>query len=56
MVVLIVYVNDIIISGSDVIGIEEVKGYLKKAFQTNDLLHYFLGIKVVDSRGEIVLS
>lgn len=35
-----------------------MKGYLKKAFQTKDLglLCYSLGIEVVHSRGEIVLT
>ena len=47
MVVPIIYMDDIIVFG-DVTSIEEVKGYLKKIFQTKDLrlLHYFLGLEV----------
>ena len=48
IVVLIVYVNDIIVSSSDAIGVEKVKDYLKRIFQTSDLelSHYFLGLKL----------
>ncbi|RVW43749.1 hypothetical protein CK203_074022 [Vitis vinifera] len=56
--IIVLYADDIIVSSSDAIGIEEVKGYLEKTFHTRDLgpLHYFLGIEVSHSRGEIVLS
>ncbi|KAL0342967.1 UNVERIFIED_CONTAM: Retrovirus-related Pol polyprotein from transposon RE1 [Sesamum angustifolium] len=37
MVVLAVYVDDILITGSDIVGIEEAKTYLQKHFVTKDL-------------------
>ncbi|KAK4406722.1 Retrovirus-related Pol polyprotein from transposon RE2 [Sesamum angolense] len=47
MVVLAVYVDDILITGSDLVGIEEAKTYLQKHFITKDLgrPRYFLGLK-----------
>jgi hypothetical protein len=57
-IVLIVYVDDIIISGSDSTGIADLKIYLAKQFHTKDLavLHYFLGIEVARSSQGISLS
>lgn len=51
IVVLIVYVDDIIISGDDSIGIAALKHHLSQQFQTKDLgsLRYFLGIEVARS-------
>ncbi|KAL0423991.1 UNVERIFIED_CONTAM: Retrovirus-related Pol polyprotein from transposon RE2 [Sesamum radiatum] len=48
MVVLAVYVDDILITGSDIDGIEEAKTYLQKHFVTKDLgrPRYFLGIEI----------
>ena len=45
---LIVYVDDIIITGDDKKGIDDLKRYLQNSFQTKDLgkLRYFLGIEV----------
>ncbi|XP_043700429.1 uncharacterized protein LOC122651179 [Telopea speciosissima] len=58
LVVLVVYVDDIIVSGNDEGGIKEVKDYLQQHFQTKDLgqLHYFLGIEVIRSKKGISLS
>ena len=52
-----VYVDDIIVFGSDLARIEEVKEYMKLWFQTKylGLLHYFLGIKVARSKQGAVL-
>jgi hypothetical protein len=57
-IVLIVYVDDIIISGSDSTGIADLKTYLNKHFHTKDLgaLRYFLGIEVAHSSQGIFLS
>ena len=58
IVVLIVYVDDIIISGSDSIGIADLKRYLGQHFHTKDLgtLRYFLGIEVAHSSQGLYLS
>lgn len=55
---LIVYVDDIIITGDDLVGIAELKAYLQQQFQTTDLgkLKYFLGIEVAQSQKGVVLS
>ena len=57
-IVLIVYVDNIIISGSDSVGIADLKTYLSKHFHTTDLgaLRYFLGIEVACSSQGIFLS
>ncbi|KAL0368103.1 UNVERIFIED_CONTAM: putative mitochondrial protein [Sesamum calycinum] len=58
MVVLAVYVDDILIIGSDIVGIEETKTYLKKHFVTKDLgrPRYFLGIEIAHSKHGVSLS
>ena len=51
-ILLVVYVDDIIITGNDNIGIDRLKTYLQDHFQTKDLgkLKYFLGIEVARSK------
>ena len=46
--ILLLYVDDIIISGNDVIGIATVKSYLLRTFKMKDLgeLTYFLGLEI----------
>ena len=58
MLLLIVYVDDIIITGDDAQEITDLKCYLQKHFQTNDFgsLWCFLGIEVARSRKGITLS
>ena len=53
---LVVYVDDIVITGNDQDGITDLKQHLCKHFQTKDLgiLKYFLGIEVAQSRSGIV--
>ena len=55
---LIVYVDDIIITGSDQNGIQKLKQHLFSHIQTKDLgkLKYFLGIEVAQSNSEVVIS
>ena len=58
MVVLIVYVDDIILTGDDVEGIEELKKELSSEFEIKDLgqLRYFLGMEIARSRQGLVVS
>ena len=55
---LVVYVDDIVLTGSDHHDISQVKQHLCQHFQTKDLgkLRYFLGIEVAQSNTGIVLS
>ena len=57
-ILLIVYVDDIIITGDDKQGINDLKRCLQNPFRTKDLgkLRYFLGIKVARSKEGISLS
>ena len=55
---MIVYVNDIVITGSDHDGIQKLKKHLFSHFQTKDLgkLKCFLGIKIARSNSGVVMS
>ena len=55
---LIVYVDDIVITGNDQDSIQKLKQRLFSHFQTKDLekLKYFLGIEVAQSNSGIVIS
>ena len=55
---LVVYVNDIVITRDDAKGIDSLKKYLQKHFQTKDLgsLKLFLNIEVVRSKKGMMLS
>jgi len=54
-IMLVVYVDDIVIIRDGTKGIDSLKKYLQKHFQTEDLgsLNYFLGIEVVRSKKSI---
>ena len=58
IILLIVYVDDIVITGSDFKGISSLKFFLQNQFHTKDLgmLRYFLGIEVMQSKHGIFLS
>ena len=58
IIVLVVYVDDIVITESDSKGILSLKSFLHSQFHTKDLgmLKYFLGVKVMRSKQEILLS
>ena len=58
IIMLVVYVDDIVITGSDSKGISSLKSFLHGQFHTKDLrmLQYFLGIEVMRSKHEIFLS
>ncbi|XP_021730020.1 uncharacterized protein LOC110696990 [Chenopodium quinoa] len=55
---LIIYVDDMIITGDDIEEIEQLKGKLFQEFEMKDLgnLKYFLGIEVLRSKGGIFIS
>ena len=58
IILLVVYVGDIVITGSDSKGISSLKSFLHSQFHTKDLrmLRYLLGIKVMQSKHRIFLS
>uniref|UniRef100_A0A2N9IR39 Fibronectin type III-like domain-containing protein n=1 Tax=Fagus sylvatica TaxID=28930 RepID=A0A2N9IR39_FAGSY len=58
IVILVVYVDDIVITGSDKEGIQILIDHLSSSFLTKYLgkLHYFLGIEVARSKAGISLS
>uniref|UniRef100_A0A5B6ZV70 Integrase catalytic domain-containing protein n=1 Tax=Davidia involucrata TaxID=16924 RepID=A0A5B6ZV70_DAVIN len=58
IVILVVYVDDIVITGSDKEGIQTLIHHLGLSFLTKDLgkLRYFLGIEVARSKAGISLS
>uniref|UniRef100_A0A2N9FGV4 Integrase catalytic domain-containing protein n=1 Tax=Fagus sylvatica TaxID=28930 RepID=A0A2N9FGV4_FAGSY len=58
IVILVVYVDDIVITGSDKEGIQILINHLSSSFLTKDLgkLRYFLGIEVAKSKAGISLS
>ena len=58
IIMLVVYVDDIVINGSDSKGISSLKSFLQSKFHTKDLgmLRCFLGIEVMQSKHEIFLS
>ncbi|RVW70963.1 Retrovirus-related Pol polyprotein from transposon RE1 [Vitis vinifera] len=55
---LVVYVDDIVITGSDQEGIQRLKQHLFNHFQTKDLgkLNYFLGLEIAQSSLGVVMS
>eukprot|EP00253_Pinus_taeda_P026034 PITA_26034 len=58
LIILVLYVDDLILTGSDPNVMNHVKSSLKKKFEMTDLghLHYFLGLQVLQSREGISLS
>jgi hypothetical protein len=58
MIYLVVYIDDIVITGDDEDGIKKLKKHLFTHFQTKDLgrLRYFLGIEVAQSKSGIAIS
>ncbi|RVW79030.1 Retrovirus-related Pol polyprotein from transposon TNT 1-94 [Vitis vinifera] len=55
---LVVYVDDVVITGNDQDGIQKLKQHLFTHFQTKDLgkLKYFLRIEIVQSNSSVVIS
>ena len=58
IILLVLYVDDIVITMSDFKGISSLKPFLQSQFHTKDLgmLRCFLGIEVMRSKHEIFLS
>eukprot|EP00253_Pinus_taeda_P002676 PITA_02676 len=58
LIILVLYVDDLILTGSDPNLINHVKSSFKKKFEMTDLghLHYFLGLQVLQSKEGISLS
>jgi Reverse transcriptase (RNA-dependent DNA polymerase) len=58
LVVILIYVDDLVITGSDLEGIEDLKGHLKYEFDIKDLgtLKYFLGIEIARSHKGLFLT
>ena len=58
IIIVVLYVDDLIITGSKVSHVYDCKGQLKKVFDVTDLglLHYFLGIQVWQEKDRILLS
>jgi Reverse transcriptase (RNA-dependent DNA polymerase) len=56
--ILVVYVDDIVLTDNDFIEMKRIKASLATEFEMKDLgeLRYFLGIEVVRSRRRVVLS
>jgi hypothetical protein len=58
LIILVLYVDDLIITSSDSKLLNHVKTSLKKKFEMTDLgfLHYFLGLQVLQTNEGIFLS
>ena len=58
IILLVVYFDDIIITGDDMTGVSSLKSILYGQFHTKDLgmLKYFLGVEVMRSKRGIFLS
>ena len=58
LIILVLYVDDLILTGSDPKLINHVKYSLKQNFEMSDIghLHYFLGLQVLQTKEGIFLS
>jgi len=52
------YVDDMIVTGDDTVGIADTERYLHRQFQMKDLgqLRYFLGLEIAQAEREILVS
>lgn len=58
VVFLLIYVDDLVITGNDEVLIKELKGILNQNFKIKDLgkLKYFLGLEILRSKDGIFLN
>ena len=57
-ILLLLYVDDMIITGNDLSGIQELKNFLSQQFEMKDLghLNYFLGLEITHSTDGIYIT
>ena len=57
-ILLLLYVDDIIIIGDDLSGIQELKDFLSQQFEMKDLghLNYFLGLEIIHSTNGLYIT
>ena len=57
-ILLLLYVNDMIIIGDDLSGIQELKDFLSQQFEMKDLKHlsYFLGFEITHSTDGLYIT
>ena len=57
-ILLLMYVDDMIITGDDLSGIQEPKDFLSQQFEMKDLRHlsYFLGLEITHSTDELYIT
>ena len=57
-IVIILYVDDLVIGGEHLVDINKVKSLLSSKFEMTDMkeLHYFLGIEVIRTPTDIMIS
>ena len=57
-ILLLMYVDDMIITGDDLSGIQELKDFLSQQFEMKDLghLNYFLGLEIIHSTDGLYIT
>ena len=58
IILLLLYVDDMIITGDDLIGIQELKDFFSQQFEMKDLGNpsYFLGLKITHSTDGLYIT